>query len=127
MMDEQEDLVVRRLFKQLEEEDRSDAPSFETVLNRSRPAHAQSFVFGFRFKVALAIGLALAILAPVMLLSPNGTMDPDPETLIELSHWESPTDFLLDDSGDELLGTVPEVDIDLFSGGWNGSRIREDR
>ncbi len=93
---------LRKRFAELRHEDIAQTPPFE------RPAPvARSHHWG-----RLAAAAAVAIITVTAVLWTIGSRAGQPPLLaVDLTRtvWESPTDFLLDTPGSELLRTVPTI------------------
>ena len=103
-MAEEKDLA--RLFEELRRADVASAPRFREVLGRKKSARASSRALSRR--LAAAAVLAAGTLAAVLLLpARRRAMERDPGTAI--ARWESPTDWLLQTPGGQLLEEVPAL------------------
>ncbi len=102
-----DDRDLRDLFASLRAEEESSAPDLEDLLRR-QPVRGRSKSAG-RLIAAGAL-LAAAIAAVVWLLpeieKPHGYRE---RPVAFITQWKSPTDFLLDTPGRDLLQTVPSV------------------
>jgi hypothetical protein len=94
-----DDRDVRELFARLKEEDRAHTPSFRMPTRKQRS-------WSPRLVAAAVIALIAFVLA---------RPDPPPQNVsrgvvrLDRSTWRSPTDFLLNTPGSELMRTVPTV------------------
>ena len=98
-----DDRELRELFAQLKEQERARTPSFRAPAMRATPR--------FRPMVRVALAAAIVVIA-VVLARPDET----PRTTAQLvdldaTSWRSPTDFLLNTPGSELLRSVPAVGL----------------
>jgi len=66
----------------------------------------------------IALGAAAAfLLAIAVLLARHGARTPPaPEPPVQLADWESPTAFLLDTPGSELLTQIPSLSVPMPAG-----------
>jgi len=98
-MNSPEDSRLRTQFANLREEDRSTAPPFDRTA-ASAPAVSRRASL---LRIALA---AMPVLAIVVMLAvrPHRSKDAVPR---ELSAWSSPTAFLLETPGKQLLNQTP--------------------
>lgn len=94
------DRDLRRSFDLLRREEQADAPSFAPLVHRQGRV-----VTSIRW-LRLGAVAALLILAALPLLVRRWT---PPQAVPSLTTWKSPTDFLLDTPGDELLRSVPRL------------------
>jgi len=100
-MNSQEDSRLRTHFANLREEDRSAAPPFD----RTAAAAAAFSHQWFPWRIALAAMPVLAIAVMIALLAHRST-DAVPR---DLTSWSSPTGFLLETPGKELLNQMPKL------------------
>jgi hypothetical protein len=96
-----EDSRLRAHFANLREEDRSAAPQF----GRTATAAAALSRRGSSLRIALAAMPILAI-AVMLAVRPHRSTDADPR---ELAGWSSPTAFLLETPGKQLLNQTPRL------------------
>ena len=116
-MSQEEDRDGRDLaaaFSALRREEQKEIPPFAEVVRRGRarfPQRESSRRFHLRW--AVAAGLILAVLAAWLGLrtsGPNVPAAPAPS----LAEWRSPTDFLLETSGREILADPARLDRSLL-------------
>jgi hypothetical protein len=94
---------LRGLFSALRREVDLAPPEFSAVLRRAGVREAA----GRRHRWLAVTACALLLLAPLLWLVP-GRHKHDPGG-VSLSEWRSPTDFLLQTPGQELLRDIPEI------------------
>lgn len=97
-----DDRELRKLFAQLKGEDRGHTPSFRAPVMR----------VASRWRLPARVALAAAIVVIAVVLArpdqpPRTTMRP--AVHLGTTAWRSPTDFLLNTPGSELLRSVPSV------------------
>jgi hypothetical protein len=97
-MSSPEDSRLRTHFANLREEDRSAAPPFGRTAAAAAFSHRRSFL-----RIALAAMPVLAI-ALILALRIHRSTDAVPG---ELAAWSSPTAFLLETPGEQLLIQTP--------------------
>ena len=97
-----DDRELRKLFAQLKGEDRARTPSFRAPAMRVAPRR--------RPIVRVALAAAIVVIA-VVLARPDQTprIMAGPAVDLGTTAWRSPTDFLLNTPGSELLRSVPSV------------------
>ena len=96
-----EDNRLRTHFANLREEDRSAAPPFGTAA-----AAATAFSpRGFSLRIALA-SLPVLVIAGVLAVRTHRSTDAVPR---DLAAWSSPTAFLLETPGTQLLNQTPRL------------------
>jgi len=100
------DSRLRTHFANLREEDRSAAPPFA----RTAAAAAASSRRGSSLRIALAAMPVLAI-AAILALRTHRSTDAGP---CELAAWSSPTAFLLETPGKQLLSQAPRFGVPLI-------------
>jgi hypothetical protein len=106
--DEDRDLQAR--FAELRRQDASQALEFARLTHR-RGAERKPFPLR---KLAVAVACIAIVALMVARLRPRPPLAPVPS----LTEWKSPTDFLLQTPGRELLKTVPQF------GAWpDGARV----
>ncbi len=108
-----EDKTIRELFKQLREEEEKAVPSFREVL-RGNEAPGGLEIFAY-FRQAAAVVTVLVFSATLLL---HLSRAPELNSTLPLSEWQSPTDFLLFSSQEELVSTVPVLESEPW---WNVS------
>ena len=100
---------LARLFEADRRADESAAPAFNELLAR-RPRRRRAA--GAFSTLALAAAVAVFVAAAVLLLRAGALRPgaPSPaEGTLQLAEWKSPTAFLLDTPGSELLSEVPSL------------------
>jgi hypothetical protein len=102
----EEDSRLKTHFANLREEDRSSAPPFGRAAAAAAIARR-----GSSLKVVLAAMSALAI-SVMLAVRTHRSTDASPR---ELAAWSSPTAFLLETPGKQLLDQVPRLEEPLFS------------
>src|SRR5687767_8461161 len=110
-----DDRDLRDMFARLRREDHSHAPPFR--LPASRP------VSPWATPVKVAAAAAVILVAVVLAVPDSGSRRP-PVQLVDLGDaaWHSPTDFLLNTPGRELLRTIPPIGT---SRGWAPVEVPE--
>ena len=106
-----EDKTIRELFKQLREEEEKAVPSFQEVL-RGNEAPIGLEIFAY-FRQAAAVATVLVFSATLLLQLSRA---PDLNSTLPLSEWQSPTNFLMLSSQEELMSTVPFLELEQW---WN--------
>ncbi len=106
-----EDKTIRELFKQLREEEEKAVPSFQEVL-RGNEAPGGLEIFAY-FRQAAAVATVLAFSATLLL---QLSRVPELHSSLPLSEWQSPTNFLMLSSQEELVSTVPVLELEQW---WN--------
>jgi|SRR5579864_904808 len=101
-----EDSDLRTQFANLREEDRNAAPPFQ----RTASARATSSSRGHSWRIALAAIPVLAIAVLFSLRSHRST-DAVPR---DIAAWSSPTAFLLDTPGKQILTQTPKLGAPLI-------------
>ena len=106
-----EDKIIKELFKQLREEEEKAVPSFREVLRRNEaPGGLEFFAY---FRQAAAEAMVLVFSATLLL---QLSQAPELYSSLPLAEWQSPTDFLLLSSQEELVSTVPVFEMEPW---WN--------
>lgn len=101
MLSSPEDRGLRARFTNLRQEDRSAAPPFErTAAAKTASSRRGSFV-----RIALA-AVALLAIAALWVWRTRRAIDAAPR---ELAAWSSPTAFLLETPGQQLLHQTPRL------------------
>ena len=97
-----DDRELREMFARLRQEDHAHVPPFQL------PAARPTSPWALPMKVAAA---AAVILVAVVLAVPDSGQRGVPVQLVDLGDaaWHSPTDFLLNTPGDELLRRIPPI------------------
>jgi len=127
---DREDRDLRRLFQNLQDQDRHHVPDFQAMMARVREEAAASGAeipetqngirrLPRRIPRKLAWGgslLAAAAAAFLLLVQTGGTSDSEFVQVVQsftsdpaAGAWKSPTDGLLDLPGSEILSTVPSI------------------
>jgi len=111
MTDRENNEDIRRRFRQTRQHYDSVAPAFQEILNRPHP----SYRFGAQLRNVPVAAVSLALVAAILGVSYLGWREqPDSRQALEtdfvsMSSWRSPTDFLLEIPGDDLLKTTPSI------------------
>lgn len=105
-----EDQTIRELFKQLRQEEERAVPSFQEVL-RGNEAPGGLEIFAY-LRQAAAVAMVLVFSATLLLQLSRA---PELNSALPLSEWQSPTDFLLISSQEELMSTVPVLELPDFA------------
>jgi hypothetical protein len=100
-MNSPEDNRLRTRFANLREEDQSTTPPFDRTA-AAKPAFSRR---GSLVRIAFAAMPLLAI-AVILAVRPHHSKDAVPR---ELSAWSSPTAFLLETPGKQLLNQTPKL------------------
>jgi hypothetical protein len=103
-----EERELSRLFESERRADESAAPDLDALLAR-RPRRRRSA--GRRIALATAAALASLVTAAVLLVRGAAHRAPAAEPPKQLADWQSPTDFLLDTPGSELLTQIPTLSV----------------
>lgn len=98
MSDEDRDLRDR--FARLKREDRSIVPTFRAPMASERPRP--------RWPVPTAIAAAIVLIA-FLIARPDRPSETSLHVDLGSASWRSPTDFLLDTPGSDMLRRVPAV------------------
>ncbi len=106
-----EDKTIRELFKQLRQEEEKNVPSFQEVL-RGNEAPGGLEIFAY-FRQAAAVATVLVFSATLLFQLSRA---PELNSSLPLAEWQSPTDFLLLSSQEELVTTVPVFELEPW---WN--------
>jgi hypothetical protein len=111
------DDMLRRRFATLRREEDQQAPEFATLWrSRARAQRRQT-----RWFAAAACAL-IALLTLLWIRSVQRR--PDDKTVVSITEWKAPTDFLLATPGRELLRTVPEIGEWQVYTAMPGARLR---
>lgn len=97
----EDDRHLRERFAALRREDARQAPDFATTLQR-KPARGE----GARW---LRPAAAAALIVVMAIAAARFYSRPHVQPAISITEWKSPTDFLLETSGHELLESVPQI------------------
>jgi|GEM_PF-2151712 len=109
-----DDRELAAAFSALRREEQEQSPPFAEVVRRARarfPRRESSLRFQLRW--AVAAGLVLAVLAAWLGLRTSGPELPAAPAP-SLAEWRSPTDFLLETSGREILADPARLDRSLL-------------
>jgi hypothetical protein len=113
-----EDRDLSRLFEAARRADESAAPELDALLALTRPRRHAPAVRIFVLAAATASLIAIAVL----LVHGGARVAPAPEPPLQLADWESPTGFLLDTPGSELLTEIPTLAVPPIAGDAGGSQ-----
>ncbi len=112
--EDRDDRELAAAFSALRREEQEQCPPFAEVVRRGQarfPRRESSRPFHLRW--AVAAGLILAVLAAWL-----GLRAPGPKVPVapapSLAEWRSPTDFLLETSGREILADPARLDRSLL-------------
>jgi hypothetical protein len=97
-----------RLFSELRRADEASAPPFRRLLERARAARGAPSRPRLLPFAALSVVIAAAALAVVLYRRP-ALQTASRERPVAVSQWRSPTDWLLQTPGSELLSELPEL------------------
>lgn len=103
-----DDQMLRRLFRALREENRRATPPFQRIWRKAVAAQERRRR-PWRvpwFRVAGGVTAVGTILMVWLYLQPLSEQPPTAVTMIAFSDWRSPTTFLLDYPGQDLLGNI---------------------
>jgi hypothetical protein len=98
-----DDRELRERFAALRREDEAGAPALERLLARARPRAGTGKEALRLGRPALALAAAAAVFLGIALLDPRKP----PPSLPSITEWRSPTDFLLQTPGREVLESLP--------------------
>jgi hypothetical protein len=102
-----QDTALRKRFAGLRQEEQQHTPAFAPLWSgRARAPHRKALWY-----VATACVL-IVVVAILLLLSERPSRNE--VSMVEITEWKAPTDFLLETPGREILQTVPEI------GRWRG-------
>ena len=102
-----QDTALRKGFAGLRQEEQQHTPAFAPLWSgRARAPHRTGLWY-----VATACVL-IVVVAILLLLSERPSRNE--VSMVEITEWKAPTDFLLETPGREILQTVPEI------GRWRG-------
>ena len=102
-----QDTALRKRFASLRQEEQQHIPAFASQWGRrSRVQRSKGLWFA-------AAGCALIVVIAILLLRSERT-NRNEVSMVEITEWKAPTDFLLETPGREILQTVPEI------GRWRG-------
>jgi len=103
-----EERELSRLFEAERRADESAAPDLDALLVR-RPRRPRSA--GRRIALTTAAALASLVTVAVLLVRGAAHRAASAEPPVQLADWQSPTDFLLDTPGSELLTQIPTLSV----------------
>jgi hypothetical protein len=102
-----QDTALRKRFAGLRQEEQQHIPAFVSLWGRrSRVQPSKALRFA-------AAGCALIVVMAILFLRSERT-NRNEVSMVEITEWKAPTDFLLETPGREILQTVPEI------GRWRG-------
>lgn len=109
-----DDQKLRERFAALRREDAAQAPDFARLLSRrssSRKARPRPSwrVHRFATPIAAAFGVVVVLIVAVALFRFYPFYSRPAAGNLSITQWRSPTDFLLQTPGHELLESVPRV------------------
>jgi hypothetical protein len=107
-----EDKAIGELFKQLRKEEERAVPSFQEVLRGNEAPGRLEFFAYLRQAAAVAMVLVFSVTLLLQL-----SQAPELNSALPLSEWQSPTDFLLLSSQEELMSTLPVLELPDFATG----------
>jgi hypothetical protein len=111
--EDRDDRELRAAFSELRREEQEHSPPFTEVVRRGRARSLRSrSPQRFHLRWA-AVGLVLAVLAAWLGLRTPGPKVPATQAP-SLAEWRSPTDFLLETSGREILADPARLDRSLL-------------
>lgn len=114
-----EDLDLQQEFARLRREEVAVVPPFARTLNAARgkaPDRARPLRWGFALAAPLAAAAAVALWVVAAHQAPQPTTTTTEVALhTSLEGWDTPTDYLLDAPGIDLLDSLPELgDTDSY-------------
>jgi hypothetical protein len=102
-----QDTVLRKRFAGLRQEEQQHTPAFAPLWSgRARAPHSKGLWY-------VAAACVLIVVVAILLLRSEQTSRNE-VSMVEITEWKAPTDFLLETPGREILQTVPEI------GKWQG-------
>jgi len=101
-----QDEELRKRFAELARAEGASAPSFRQVLERERSGLASSRLFSL--KLGAAVLVAAGALAALLLLRP-APPEKELSPAATIGQWKSPTGWLLQTPGQELLEELPAL------------------
>ena len=110
-MDNLEEKKIKSAFKQLAEEAKNKAPSFDAMWQeavKSTEKKARTLKVG---SIAATIGLIIATSATLLLYKTCASIH-NTDTLMALTEWKSPTDILLKKNAAYSLGNIKSFPSD---------------
>lgn len=108
------DRELSRLFQTERLADESAAPPLDELLVRARPRRIRAGDALRRLALAAAVAAVIASAAAVLRSGASFENSPaasPPSGAVQLAEWRSPTAFLLDTPGSELLTEVPALSM----------------
>lgn len=97
-----DDQKLRESFKALRREDAAQTPDFASLLRRKATPRRPRLILRFATPIAfIVVGIVAVALIRFYSRPPAGNLS--------ITQWRSPTDFLLQTPGHELLESVPRV------------------
>jgi len=110
MSKERERQEVAGWFRQLRQADEQGAPSFEDVLNTARRRAARRPAQRLYLQLAVVATLVLFLALPALWWQMRRQAARHSAIqAASISQWKSPTDFLIETPGRNLLKTVPRI------------------
>lgn len=112
-----DDTQIKQLFEELRRQDERSVPDFHELLNRetgSRSGTVGGFWLRYRMAASMAVLAILLIPVAVYFGSGNGTEQTplSAAVAVEVTDWESPTDFLMSFPGESLIDEVPDLETE---------------
>ncbi|MGB9122039.1 MAG: hypothetical protein WCE73_15565 [Candidatus Angelobacter sp.] len=102
-----QDSVLRNHFVSLREEEQRRIPAFASLWSgRACAPHSKGLWY-------VAAACVLIVVVAILLLR-SERPNRNEVSMVEITEWKAPTDFLLETPGREILQTVPEI------GKWQG-------
>jgi len=102
-----QDTVLRKRFAGLRQEEQQHTPAFAPLWSgRARAPHSKGLWY-------VAAACVLIVVVAILLLRSEQTSRNE-VSMVDITEWKAPTDFLLETPGREILQTVPEI------GKWQG-------
>lgn len=99
------DLELARLFEELRREDALRVPPFRRILERRAASRSRRIRWA---PIASAAAAVVLVAAAVLLVRPGAVRREPQAPASAIAEWRSPTDFLLETPGSELLETAPD-------------------
>lgn len=102
-----QDTALRKRFAGLRQEEQQHTPAFAPLWSgTARVPHSKGLWY-------VATACVLIVVVAILLLRSEQTSRNE-VSMVEITEWKAPTDFLLETPGREILQTVPEI------GKWRG-------
>lgn len=102
-----QDTALRKRFASLRQEEQQHTPAFAPLWSgRARAPHSKGLWY-------VAAACVLIVVVAILLLRSEQTSRNE-VSMVEITEWKAPTDFLLETPGREIWQTVPEI------GKWQG-------